>query len=76
MRFHNFRGDVLRFLTAPDVSFIKNPAERDLRMMKCKQRISGGFGSLDFAVSFTTIHSFLSTTSNKWQLVLRKRQYS
>ncbi|MEA5624845.1 IS66 family transposase [Nostoc sp. UHCC 0251] len=63
LRLHNFRGDVLRFLTEPDVPFTNNQAERDLRMMKCKQKISGGFRSFDFAVSFANIRSFLSTAS-------------
>jgi transposase len=63
LRFQNFRGDVLRFLREPDVPFTNNQAERDLRMMKCKQKISGGFRSFDFAVSFANIRSFLSTAS-------------
>ena len=61
LRLQNFQSDVLRFLTEPDVPFTNNQAERDLRMMKCKQKISGGFGSFDFAVSFANIRSFLST---------------
>lgn len=65
LRLHNFRGDVLRFLTEPDVPFTNNQAERDLRMMKCKQKISGGFRSFDFAVSFANIRSFLSTASKQ-----------
>lgn len=63
LRFQNFQGDVLRFLAEPDVPFTNNQAERDLRMMKCKQKISGGFRSFDFAVSFANIRSFLSTAS-------------
>jgi transposase len=63
LRFQNFRGDVLRFLTEPNVPFTNNQAERDLRMMKCLQKISGGFRSFDFAVSFANIRSFLSTAS-------------
>lgn len=63
LRLQNFQGDVLRFLTEPDVPFTNNQAERDLRMMKCKQKISGGFRSFDFAVSFAHIRSFLSTAS-------------
>ncbi|MEO3707031.1 hypothetical protein [Trichormus azollae] len=50
MRFQNSRADVLRFLTEPDVPFTNNQAVRiasrrvhDLQMMKCKQKISGGF---------------------------------
>jgi len=65
LRLQNFRGDVLRFLTEPDVPFTNNQAERDLRMMKCKQKISGGFRSFDFAVSFANIRSFLSTASKR-----------
>ena len=53
----------MRFLTQPDVPFTNNQAERDLRMIKCKQKISGGFRSFDFAVSFANIRSFLSTAS-------------
>lgn len=63
LRFDSNRGDVLRFLTEPEVPFTNNQAERDLRMMKCKQKISGGFRSFDFAVSFAHIRSFLSTAS-------------
>ncbi len=53
LRFQNFRADVLRFLTEPDIPFINNQAVRiasrrvrDLQVMKCKQKISGGFRSL------------------------------
>jgi transposase len=65
LRLPNFRGDVLRFLTEPDVPFTNNQAERDLRMMKCKQKVSGGFRAFDFAVAFANIRSFLSTASKQ-----------
>ncbi|WP_287243482.1 MULTISPECIES: transposase [unclassified Okeania] len=64
LRLSNFQGDVLRFLTEPDVPFTNHQAERDLPMIKCKQKNSGGFRSFDFAVSFANIGSFLSTASN------------
>lgn len=64
LRFQNFRGDVLWFMTEPHVAFTNNQAERDLRMIKCRQEISGGLRCFDFAVSlFANIRSFLSTAS-------------
>ncbi|MCG6138235.1 MAG: IS66 family transposase [Nostoc sp. LLA-1] len=65
LRLQNYVDDVLLFLTELDVPFTNNQAERDLRMMKCKQKISGGFRSFDFAVSFVNIRSFLSTASKR-----------
>jgi transposase len=65
LRLHNFQEDVFRFLTKPDVPFTNNQAERDLRMMKCKQKVSGGFRAFDCAVAFANIRSFLSTASKQ-----------
>ena len=61
LRLKHYASDVLRFLFEPDVPFTNNQAERDLRMMKCKQKISGGFRSFSSAVDFTKIRSVLST---------------
>jgi transposase len=61
LRLFDYTSDVLRFLVEPDVSFPNNQAERDLRMMKCKQKISGGFRSFDHALNFANIRSILST---------------
>lgn len=65
LRLQNNKNDVLRFLTEHEVPFTNNQAERDLRMMKCKQKISGGFRSFSGAVSFANIRSFLSTASKR-----------
>lgn len=65
LRLQNNENDVLRFLTEHEVPFTNNQAERDLRMMKCKQKISGGFRSFSGAVLFANIRSFLSTASKR-----------
>ncbi len=61
LRLKDYASDVLRFLIEPDVPFTNNQAERDLRMMKCKQKISGCFRSFDNALNFANIRSVLST---------------
>lgn len=61
LRLKDYASDVLRFLFEPDVPFTNNQAERDLRMMKCKQKISGCFRSSDNALNFANIRSVLST---------------
>ena len=51
------KQDVLRFLTDPRVPFTNNLAERDGRMMKLRQKISGGFRSEHGAKDFAVIRS-------------------
>lgn len=61
IRLRDYREDVLRFLHEPNVPFTNNLAERDLRMMKCKQKISGGFRAQQGADIFARIRGFIST---------------
>ncbi len=61
LRLKNHKNDVLRFLSDPQVAFTNNLAEQDLRMMKVKMKISGGFRTMQGAKTFCTIRSFTST---------------
>jgi transposase len=56
-----YRDDVLRFLTEFTVPFTNNQAERDLRMMKLRMKISGTFRTLKGAQVFADLRSVIST---------------
>jgi transposase len=65
VRLRDFQEAVLRCLLDPAVPFTNNLAERDIRMMKVKQKISGGFRSMQGALNFAIIRSFLSTAAKQ-----------
>lgn len=65
LRLRDFKVETLRFLYDPSIPFTNNLAERDLRMMKLKQKISGCFRTEHGAHSFAIIRSFISTVQKQ-----------
>jgi transposase len=60
-RLGGFAADVLRFAHDLRVPFDNNLAERDIRMVKLRQKISGGLRTWAGAETFCAIRSYLST---------------
>jgi len=56
---------VLRFAQNAHVSFTNNRAERDLRMSKVKQKVSGCFRTEELAKAYCRISGYLQTMSYK-----------
>jgi transposase len=71
MRLRERRGDVLRFLNDLEVPFTNNEAERDARMMKLRQKISGGFRAESSADDFAIIRSAINTARKQGWNVLQ-----
>jgi transposase len=55
--------DYLRFATDPDVPWDNNAAEREIRMAKLRQKVSGGMRTLTGAEQFAALRSYLATTA-------------
>jgi len=64
-RLRDHESSVLLFAKDPHVSFTNNRAERDLRMSKVKQKVSGCFRATLYAQAYCRISSYLQTMANK-----------
>lgn len=60
-RLKKYETAVLLFAKDPNVAFTNNRAERDLRMAKVKQKVSGCFRSQQYAQAYCRISSYLQT---------------
>jgi|ERR1700722_1917225 len=70
LRLQKYKTDVLRFANDFSVPFTNNQAERDLRMMKVKQKISGCFRTNAGAENFATLRAVISTARKQsWNIL-------
>lgn len=60
-----YRDDILRFMKEENVPFDNNLAERDLRMVKVRQKISGTFRNLERIKDYCRIRSYISTVQKQ-----------
>ena len=60
-RFRDHPDSILAFMRDFAIPFDNNQSERDLRMMKLRQKISGTFRSFEALVNFCRIRGYVST---------------
>ncbi|MGH6630328.1 MAG: IS66 family transposase, partial [Burkholderiales bacterium] len=61
-RIRDRHGDYLAFATDPAIPFDNNAAEREIRMPKLRQKVSGCMRTLTGARRFAKLRSYLNTT--------------
>jgi hypothetical protein len=64
-RLEQHESAVLLFAKNSHVAFTNNRAERDLRMSKVKQKVSGCFRTQQYAEAYCRISSYLQTMANQ-----------
>lgn len=69
-RFENRYGEIMGFFEYDNIPFDNNLAERDLRMMKTREKISGTFRSDEHTKAFCGIRSVISTLKKQGRTVM------
>ena len=70
-RFRDHSEAIMAFVLHPGTPFDNNHAERDLRMMKIRQKISGCFRALDLPEAFARLRSVVATAAKHSVSALR-----
>ena len=70
LRLQTRKSEVMRFVTEPHAPFTNNEAERDLRMGKVRQKISGCFRAVSGAEIFCTLRTVTCTARKQgWSVI-------
>ncbi len=75
-RFIKNKTEVLRFMTDFAVPFDNNGSERDLRMLKLQQKISGCFRTTNGITTFCRVRSYLSSARKQSKSLLSALEHA